>query len=440
MTERKPDMKPMPVPSSRFVRAAKLGGLASSIAGSVMAEGAKSLARGQRPVMSDLLLTPQNALKVADKLAQMRGAAMKMGQLMSMDAGEMLPPELSQIMARLRSEAHFMPPAQLKKVLITAWGPDFLKHFKKFDVHPIAAASIGQVHRAWTKDGRDLAIKVQYPGVRTSIDSDVDNVATLMKISGLVPKGLDISPMLEEAKRQLHEEADYEREGKYLALFGQLKENSADFTVPALHADLTTREVLAMSFVEGVPIESLETAPQAERDRVMRLIVDLIFRELFEYRLMQTDPNFANFRYDPATGRVILLDFGATREFPEDFAERYRRLLRAGLADDMTGVRDAAREIGFLHAEMPEDLEAMLLEMFRMTVEPLRQPGLYDFGQNDLALRMRDESMALQSHRHHFRFPPVDSLFLQRKFGGVYLLATKLRARIALRDVVESWL
>lgn len=440
MTERKPDMKPMPVPSSRFVRAAKLGGLASSIAGSVMAEGAKSLARGQRPVMSDLLLTPQNALKVADKLAQMRGAAMKMGQLMSMDAGEMLPPELSQIMARLRSEAHFMPPAQLKKVLITAWGPDFLKHFKKFDVHPIAAASIGQVHRAWTKDGRDLAIKVQYPGVRTSIDSDVDNVATLMKISGLVPKGLDISPMLEEAKRQLHEEADYEREGKYLALFGQLKENSADFTVPALHADLTTREVLAMSFVEGVPIESLETAPQAERDRVMRLIVDLIFRELFEYRLMQTDPNFANFRYDPATGRVILLDFGATREFPEDFAERYRRLLRAGLADDMTGVRDAAREIGFLHAEMPEDLEAMLLGMFRMTVEPLRQPGLYDFGQNDLALRMRDESMALQSHRHHFRFPPVDSLFLQRKFGGVYLLATKLRARIALRDVVESWL
>lgn len=440
MTERKPDMKPMPVPSSRFVRAAKLGGLASSIAGSVMAEGAKSLARGQRPVMSDLLLTPQNALKVADKLAQMRGAAMKMGQLMSMDAGEMLPPELSQIMARLRSEAHFMPPAQLKKVLITAWGPDFLKHFKKFDVHPIAAASIGQVHRAWTKDGRDLAIKVQYPGVRTSIDSDVDNVATLMKISGLVPKGLDISPMLEEAKRQLHEEADYEREGKYLALFGQLKENSADFTVPALHADLTTREVLAMSFVEGVPIESLETAPQAERDRVMRLIVDLIFRELFDYRLMQTDPNFANFRYDPATGRVILLDFGATREFPEDFAERYRRLLRAGLADDMTGVRDAAREIGFLHAEMPADLEAMLLGMFRMTVEPLRQPGLYDFGQNDLALRMRDESMALQSHRHHFRFPPVDSLFLQRKFGGVYLLATKLRARIALRDVVESWL
>ncbi|WP_444452527.1 ABC1 kinase family protein [Rhodobacter capsulatus] len=440
MTERKPEMKPLPVPSSRFVRAAKLGGLASSIAGSVMAEGAKSLARGQRPVMSDLLLTPQNALKVADKLAQMRGAAMKMGQLMSMDAGEMLPPELAQIMARLRAEAHFMPPAQLKKVLITAWGPDFLKHFKKFDVHPIAAASIGQVHRAWTKDGRDLAIKVQYPGVRKSIDSDVDNVATLMKISGLVPKGLDISPMLDEAKRQLHEEADYEREGRYLALFGQLKSQSADFTVPALHADLTTREVLAMSFVEGMPIESLETAPQAERDRVMRLIVDLIFRELFDYRLMQTDPNFANFRYDPATGRVILLDFGATREFPEEFAARYRRLLRAGLDDDMTGVRDAAREIGFLHAEMPADLEAMLLEVFRMSVEPLRQPGLYDFGQNDLALRMRDESMALQSHRHHFRFPPVDSLFLQRKFGGVYLLATKLRARIDLRNVVESWL
>jgi predicted unusual protein kinase regulating ubiquinone biosynthesis (AarF/ABC1/UbiB family) len=449
MTERKPppkaeitrgEMQALAVPASRFSRAAKLGGLASSIAGSVMAEGARQLARGQRPSMGDLLLTPANAIRVADKLAQMRGAAMKMGQLMSMDAGEMLPPELAQILARLRAEAHYMPGPQLKKVLATAWGPDWLRQFSKFDVRPIAAASIGQVHRAQTRDGRDLAIKVQYPGVRRSIDSDVDNVAGLMRISGLVPKGLDLAPMLDEAKRQLHEEADYEREGQYLAHFGALLADSPDFTVPALHPDLTTREVLAMSYVEGQAIETLETAPQAERDRVMTLIIGLIFRELFAFQLMQTDPNFANFRYDPATGRVILLDFGATRSFDAAFAERYRRLLRAGLADDSAAMLASAREIGFLHEGMPEALEATMLEMFRMSVEPLRHAGLFDFGTNDLAIRMREAGMAMSESRAHFRMPPMDTLFMQRKFGGIYLLATWMKARVDLRAQIEPYL
>ena len=440
MTERKFETKAIAVPASRFSRLAKLGGLGATIAGSVAAEGARQLARGQRPNMGDLLLTPANAMKVADKLAQMRGAAMKVGQLISMDAGDMLPPELADILARLRAEAHHMPGPQLKKVLTDAWGPDWLKRFQKFDVRPIAAASIGQVHRAQTRDGRDLAIKVQYPGVRRSIDSDVDNVAGLMRIAGLVPKGLDIAPMILEAKRQLHEEADYEREGQYLDLFGQLLADRPEFRVPSLHADLTSRTVLAMTYVEGKPIEVLETAPQEERDRVMGLIIELIFRELFEFRLMQTDPNFANFRYDPTNGQVILLDFGATRAFTPEFSDHYRRLLRAGLGNDRAGILAAARDIGFLSHELPDTLEQAMLDMFEMSLEPLRQDRTFDFGANDLALRMRNAGMELSAQREHMRIPPMDTLFLQRKFGGVYLLATKMRARLNLRAMIEQYL
>ena len=440
MTERKFETKAIAVPASRFSRLAKLGGLGATIAGSVAAEGARQLARGQRPNMGDLLLTPANAMKVADKLAQMRGAAMKVGQLISMDAGDMLPPELADILARLRAEAHHMPGPQLKKVLTEAWGPDWLKRFQKFDVRPIAAASIGQVHRAQTRDGRDLAIKVQYPGVRRSIDSDVDNVAGLMRIAGLVPKGLDIAPMILEAKRQLHEEADYEREGQYLDLFGQLLADRPEFRVPSLHADLTSRTVLAMTYVEGKPIEVLETAPQEERDRVMGLIIELIFRELFEFRLMQTDPNFANFRYDPTNGQVILLDFGATRAFTPEFSDHYRRLLRAGLGNDRAGILAAARDIGFLSHELPDTLEQAMLDMFEMSLEPLRQDRTFDFGANDLALRMRNAGMELSAQREHMRIPPMDTLFLQRKFGGVYLLATKMRARLNLRAMIEQYL
>ena len=440
MPHRKPEMKAVAVPSSRLARLAQLGGLASRIAGNVAAEGALQLARGQRPRMGDLILTPANARKVADQLAQMRGAAMKVGQLISMDAGDMLPPELAQILGRLRAEAHHMPGPQLKKVLADAWGADWLRRFQRFDVHPIAAASIGQVHRAQTRDGRDLAIKVQYPGVRRSIDSDVDNVAALLRMAGLVPRGVDVAPMLAEAKRQLHEEADYQREGRCLARFGELLAGETAFLVPGLHADLTTPDVLAMDFVQGVAIDDLAPAPQVERNRVMTLLIDLLFRELFEFRLMQTDPNFANYRHAPDTGRVILLDFGATREFPALLADQYRGLLQAGLRGDRPGIRAAARQIGFLAEDTPAPLERAMLEMFEMSLEPLRHDGPFDFGASDLVTRMREAAMALSDQRDHVRLPPMDTFYLQRKFGGIYLLASRMKAQVDLRRLITPHL
>ena len=186
----------MAVPSGRGSRLARLGWMATGIAGSMMAEGARQLAQGNRPKMSDLLLTPANARRVADQLAKLRGAAMKVGQLVSMETGDLLPPALAEILARLRSDARAMPKAQVASVLETNWGKGWEKQFKHFSYTPLAAASIGQVHRAQTRDGRDLAIKIQYPGVRESIDSDVDNVAGLLRLSGLLPRDMDIKPLL----------------------------------------------------------------------------------------------------------------------------------------------------------------------------------------------------------------------------------------------------
>ncbi|TCP38976.1 ABC1 kinase family protein [Rhodovulum marinum] len=440
MADPKPDSRALAVPSGRLNRLARFGALTSNIAGNMALHGARQVAQGKRPKASDLLLTPANARKVADQLAHMRGAAMKVGQLISMDAGDMLPPELADIMARLRADAHYMPGGQLKKVLNDAWGEGWLKRFDKFQVRPIAAASIGQVHRAHTKDGRDLAIKVQYPGVRRSIDSDVNNVAALMRFSGVMPKELDIAPMLDEAKRQLHEEADYEREGRYMRRFGELLADAPDFVVPKLQEDLTTRDVLAMDFVEGAAIESLTDAPQEERDRVMALLIGLLFRELFEFRLMQTDPNFANYRYQPETGRVILLDFGASRDFSPEMADQFRALMRAGLSGDRDAVRRAILDIGFFAEDTAAHHQDTMLNMFEMSMEPLRQPGAFDFAQNDLAMRMRDAGMELGADRDFWHIPPMDTLFMQRKFGGIYLLASRLKARVDLRAIIEPYL
>ena len=427
-----------PVPSSRLGRLARLGSMATGVAGNMLMAGARQLAQGKRPNLSDLLLTPANALRITHQLAQMRGAAMKAGQLISMDAGDLLPPEMAAILARLRSDAHAMPQRQVQAVLTANWGAQWQQRFEPFSFTPIAAASIGQVHRAKAKDGRDLAIKIQYPGVRKSISSDVNNVASLLRLSGLLPKTLDIAPLLLEAKRQLREEADYQAEGAHLQRFAELLAGAPEFVVPALHADLTTKNVLAMSFVAGVPVESMVNAPQVERDRIVSLLVSLLFRELFEFGLMQTDPNFANYRYDPESRQLILLDFGATRSFAPAFGQAYRQLMAAAMVGDRAAMTQAAMAIGYFDDRAQAKHQTAVLDMMQMALEPLRHKGDFDFGTTDMVQRLREAGMALGLDRDFWHIPPIDTLFLHRKLGGLYLLAARLKARVNVRQLVQT--
>ncbi len=438
MTDLSSKGRPVTVPASRARRLAGLGGMASGIAGNMAAQGIRQLATGQRPELRDLLLTPQNASKIADQLARMRGAAMKVGQLISMDAGEMLPPELAQILSRLRADADYMPPKQLKQVLNANWGQDWLRQFKKFDVRPIAAASIGQVHRAQTRDGRDLAIKVQYPGVARSIDSDVQNVAALIRMSGLLPKGLDIDPLLDEAKAQLRDEADYLRERDQIRHFERLMQGTDGFTLPSPHDDLTTQNILTMTFLPGHPIEDLETAPQALRDSVAQRLMDLMFREVFQFGAIQSDPNFANYRYDPETDQIVLLDFGAARPVPEKVANDYGRLFRDAQAGrDLT---DIAIALGFFNAETQDKHQKMVLGMLDLVFAPLQRDGIFNFSDPTLSRKMNEAGMAMAEERDFVHVPPIETLFLQRKFGGLYLLCTRLKARVDIGAMVDMYL
>ena len=428
------------VPSSRLGRLMRLGGMATGVAGNMLMAGAQQLAQGKRPKIIDLLLTPANALKITQQLAQMRGAAMKVGQLISMDAGDLLPPEMSAILGRLRSDAHAMPERQVRAVLSANWGAKWQQHFLSFSFAPIAAASIGQVHRATTLNGKELAIKIQYPGVRKSISSDVNNVASLLRLSGLLPKTLDVAPLLQEAKRQLREEADYEAEGAHLMRFYELLAGSDEFVVPLLHADFTTKNVLAMSFVAGAPVESMIDAPQAERDRMLSLLVGLLFRELFEFGLMQTDPNFANYRYDTESQQLILLDFGATRSFTPAFGQAYKQLMVATMAGNRDAVAQAGIAIGYFDDNTLPKHQTAVLDMFEMALEPLRYDGAFDFGATDMAPRLREAGMALGLDRDFWHIPPINTLFLHRKLGGLFLLAARLKAKVNVRELALPYL
>jgi predicted unusual protein kinase regulating ubiquinone biosynthesis (AarF/ABC1/UbiB family) len=425
------------VPANRGSRLLHLGGLAVGLAGGMLAEGARRAARGEMPRMRDMLLTPANAARLSDKLARLRGASMKVGQLLSMEAGELLPPEFTAILARLREDAHFMPLGQLAEVLETQWGAGWEARFERFNFTPIAAASIGQVHAARLKDGRQLAIKVQYPGVRRSIDSDVDNVAALLRLLPLLPAEANMDALLGEAKRQLHQEADYALEASHIGLFRNLLGQEDEWLLPEVIPELTTAEVLCMSFVPGDPVESLLAAPAELRDRVASRLVDLLLREFMQFGVVQTDPNFANYRFDPASGRIGLLDFGATRVYSPQRMVQVRQLMAAARAADATALEAAALAAGYLAANDSSQRRQAMIEVFLLVAEPARHAGAYDFGNADLTLRLRDSAYAMGFDQGYWRPPPADLIFLHRKLAGLYLLCARLRARVDVGALME---
>ena len=428
------------VPRGRLERLAHLGGLAGRVAGGMLAEGMRQVARGNLPHAADLLLTPANARRVAGKLSELRGAAMKVGQLLSMDAGDLLPTELTAILGRLRADARPMPMSEVVAVMQESLGPGWEQLFKRFSFTPMAAASIGQVHAAVSQSDRQLALKIQYPGISQSIDSDVDNVATLLKVSRLVPDRLDLQPLLQEAKRQLHEEADYLQEAGHLRHFAVALEESPEFLVPGVDENLTRENILAMDLLEGEPIESLTTATQATRDRVMGLLLELLFRELFDFRMVQTDPNFANFLYNASTRQLGLLDFGATRRSDAAVIEAYRGLLEAALHEDHAAMSESAQAIGYFKKDIHAQQRAAVIQLFILATEPARIRGRFDFGASDLAVRIRDAGMALSFDQGYWHTTPADAVFLHRKLGGLYLLAARLRAKVDVRIILERYL
>ncbi|MET1755906.1 AarF/ABC1/UbiB kinase family protein [Novosphingobium sp. RD2P27] len=426
------------VPRSRLSRLSTFGRLAGGVASGMLAEGARRMARGERPRINDLILTPGNAARLADRLSHLRGAAMKLGQMISMDAGDILPAELSTILASLRDQAQRMPPAQLDRVLKQEWGPDWRRRFRHFEAVPIAAASIGQVHRATLPDGRVLAVKVQYPGVADSIDADVDNVASLLRISNLLPASINLAPLLAEAKRQLADETDYLREGQELRRFGELLSGDARYVVPDLEENLTTSRVLAMSFIEGRPIEELAGAAQADRDAAMTALIELVLRELFAFGVMQTDPNFANYRWQPETKRLVLLDFGAARPVSTHTSDAYRSLIEAGLARDLGKVRETAVETGFLGESAATAHRPAIDRIISAIDAAMNREGPFDFGDRAFVPVVREEASALLADRAAWHVPPTDTLFVQRKVSGTALLAARLKARVMVRELAAA--
>jgi predicted unusual protein kinase regulating ubiquinone biosynthesis (AarF/ABC1/UbiB family) len=290
-----------------------------------------------------------------------------------------------------------------------------------------------------TQDLKRLAIKIQYPGIKQSINSDVDNVASLIKMTGLLPKNMQLKPLLAAAKQQLHDEADYILEGQRMQQYAQIIADDPIFVMPELDEQYSTANILAMTFVDGIAIETLISAAQETRDVVVSNLLRLFFKELFDYQLMQTDPNFANYQYDPDTNKIVLLDFGATREFPSDLVNGYLGLLQGAYKQDKAAVGHAALAIGLTTTVLPKSVQRVVSELCYEACEPLYRDAVYDFGNTDLAARLQAQGMAMGLERTYAHTPPIDAIFLHRKIGGLFLLAIKLKAKVDVKALFAPY-
>ncbi len=424
------------LPTGRLSRMFKLGRMTTGIAVTALGHSVKQLGRGETPTKSTALLNPKNAERIASELAQMRGAVMKVGQLLSMEAGDILPRELTDLLSRLRDGAHSMPPAQLRGVLVRVWGEQWRDLFLSFNEEPFAAASIGQVHEAVDRAGRRLAIKVQYPGVAASIDSDLANVATLLKLFKLLPPGLDIDPLLEIARVQLHEETDYQLEAKHLQQYRTRLQGNDLFRVPEVLEHLSGPGILAMTFIEGESIESLITAKPVLRDQMATHLIDLCLKEFLHWGIVQTDPNFANFLYDANTKTIGLLDFGALRENEPGRNQSLARLLRAAMNQDLAALVEAACEVGYIEASDPFNYRMAVADLIQTAAEPAFSRGEYEFASSQLSQYLSEKLLYLRNNHEFQRIPPADVIFLHRKLAGIFLLCARINARVDVRTLL----
>jgi aarF domain-containing kinase len=416
------------IPTSVFSRGSKLMGLASKMAVQEISSRLKTWEDEKEKLKSKVEMA-QELVKV---LSQLKGASMKLGQLMSLDLAEYLPPEILKVLEQLHQQSTFLPFGKIEPILKEEL-KDKYQDLSEISTRPIAAASIGQVHTARLHD-KKVVIKVQYPGVAKSIPSDLQLLEMIVKqFNFFQGKEADLTPLFQEVKEVLQKETDYLHEARMHALYKRKFANSA-YIIPEVYPEYSTVRVITQEYIEGQSFSQWlqHDHPEQTRLRLADELMKLYLTEFFQHGLVQTDPNPGNFLLTSGD-RIALLDFGAVKEYPPEFQAGYRNVLLASFnGDDDTVLKESLR-LGFLDAREGPEVQEVYLRMMNFLAKPFRSEEAFNFADEGFYQQSRKLSWEL-TRKCRFSPPPKDLIFLHRKLLGVFVLIRKLGVSIRLKD------
>ena len=399
----------------------------------------------------------EQAHYLVSEIGKLKGSIVKIGQMMALYGEHFLPEEITQALNTLNNQT-----------VALAW-PGIKTHLQEqlgvkldeltIDHEPIGTASLAQVHRATRKsDGLELVLKIQYPGVAEAIDSDMNLFKNMLKLTRMVPQTREFDQWFDEVREMMHREVDYGIEAATTRRFAERLKDDPRYVVPEIVEEFCADKVLCMTFERGVPINSpvMLSLPQERRNQLGEASLEIAVRELFEWGEMQTDPNFGNYLVrlgngDDVKDKIVLLDFGAIRQFDDNLLTVARNLIHAGYDHDKNAMVKAMTGYEFFDG-MPDSIKPGMADVFLIATEafscPNNNPDIpvgvmdeqdrYDWKKSQLHSRVMQQAAQSMASRY-FSVPPKEFMFISRKFIGAYTFMTVIEAKTNVRKMIRQF-
>jgi predicted unusual protein kinase regulating ubiquinone biosynthesis (AarF/ABC1/UbiB family) len=396
------------------------------------------------------------SVKLASELGQLKGSAMKAGQLLSIYGEHFLPEEANRVLKTLQNDSPQVEWNVMKKHIDNYLKPEKLDLIE-INPEPIGSASMGQVYSAVIKKtGERIALKVQYPGVEKAIDSDVAALKKILSISKIIPSEIKTDGLFDEIKSMLRQELNYETEALLTKKYRELVQNDDRFIVPKVFDEFSNHYVLATEYVEGLKPdhEIIKNLSQNRKNRISENFLDLYLKEIFQWRTVQTDPHLGNYKIklsSDSKDKIILLDFGAVKIFPDAFIDSYKKLIAGSVLNDDQIFVEGSKQLGFITESDDPEYIHVFKKFCNDTVEPfwdytdirndqkkISHDGTYDWKKTDLPTRI--VKSAFQFKNYKLRTPPQELIFLDRKTAGVFMFLNSMGAIINARQIILPYL
>lgn len=384
------------------------------------------------------------ALRLAEGLDELKGAAMKMGQMLSLADDSVLPKPWRDALARLQSGATSRPWHEIKPVIQDALRGQW--PFAEIDEAAIHAASIGQVHVARLSDGTKVAVKIRYPGLEHSVRSDLENIRRVLLIANILPAKANYDELFARVESLFLQELNFHEEMKFYQFYSKSFADSADIIIPHVYEEFSNEDILITQWIEGINLKDWVnqcTGPQLTpelahtRDQIGRMMLDLLFFEIFDNGFIQSDPNPANFLVTPE-GRLCLLDFGATEELSSSLRTNYKELSRACLLGTKAEVLEVAQRMQLILDSDNDAARDAFVQMMALTCEPFIHNS-FQWKDCQLTRRLKEKVLSF-AKATLLRPPPAELMFLNRRILGTQMLLENLGPTVHARDIILTHL